>query len=328
VVTLLDVAAVFIMPLLIGSAAAWCFRHFATIGVAVGLWATIVTGFLSRLALDEWNVLDDNLKSLGGALECLQLATRQLVMPNTAIRWVPIYATVALAVTILRPTTDGSSSMLESKERNNVGAIALALVIVLLTGSMMTRALWTSIYLTETYTQAEQAGWIAVSALLLSAVWCAGAIRSPASEESQVGLISLGLLSFFGCVLLGSSGSISYAMLMAPTVAFPLVLMTQGHSQVGLARLSAGLVAVSMGLPVVLGHYFAEVKWPLGLMFFASLVLALAFWPGRKQTFSKRSTRVLLAILPALIATTIAVVAALNEIRGIPEEMYNPYQDL
>lgn len=333
-ITPLDIVAIFITPLLLGLAAAWCFRSVASLGAAVGTWVALVSCYLFRWTLADWTILETDAKSAGGLVVCLKSAFGQLVSPSTALEWLPLAATGVLIFDVIglfvaRRRGDGNQQERELLgRRSTVFLVASLAAFSALCVGLMARLLWTSIYLTDSYSTWQQTAYLIVPAIALASIWWFGKLRRDNSDDSTLGLIALAVVTLSICVLLGTSGTIQYALFTGGAMTFPFILLLHRRSQSELARPVAGIVAVAIGTPVALGYFFAELTWVNGLAAYASLVMLMLMWPTRDASPTRRWVRALLPMLPVVVAAANSAVGMMNEIEMVPEAGSNPYINL
>jgi len=333
VITLLDTVAVFIMPLLLGLASVWCFKKATKLGAAIAMWFAIVSCYLFRWTQAEWSILEGNAKSTEAFVFCLKSAFGQLVSPTTALQWLPLAVTgivmthgIILFVADRKTGKDQQEGLLLGRGSKLFQRSIFAAFLVICIG-LMARLLWTSIYFTDRYSTTQHAAFVLTPALALATIWWLGSMRRDACDDSKLGTITLATITLSICVLLGTSGSIQYAMFTAGTMTFPFILLLHSRSHCELVRPLAGIVPFTVGLPVVLGYYFAEVTWFSGLQAFLSLAMLMVLWPTRDSTQSRRWAMTLLPVLPVLVASVIGAVGMMNEIQMTPDDGASGYSD-
>ena len=320
------------LPLLAGLALAVGLHvlHVPT-ATSAGCWVAVVLTYWLRFALDEALANGQPLFASGGVSEPMLAAGKTILIPTTAIQWVPWCATALFLlfgpmtsfrerITVgLNGKEDNSTrhDLRSDRAQRNLLGFALVFLVFALT---ITRMIWTSIYFTDSYSLLLKLGFVSIPACVLGIGSYGFATSLPIQMRAskQVLILTLAVCS---CGILATSGTLKYAMLGTSGISaacIPLVLVRRTAANFPAEGV---ILSAAIGLPLVLGYFFAEVSNAsivlCGLSFACTMLLKYCQHPGWKSP-----AIVLLLAVPALIALSISGYGFYMEVFAEPA---NPY---
>ena len=318
--TVSDIIFTSILPLIVGMSVAVFLGRFTRppIGPSIGALLTLIAGYLGRFAVMDFAYADGETVTQKVVQSLSQTATR-LLGPSTAIQWIPIFATAALATTIIvaRVGSTGSSQQPgDTSSPNFFSRLVICGLLVALTALAIVRFLWTSVYFSASFTWAAQIGYVVVPAFLIGAVWagafCARGIgRNTADWHiSRWASVSTLLLSASALVLLASSGSLTIGLLQIPALSAAMVSAVFYQSNTGRHAFNgdAWLIATSICFPVAIGFFFAQLRWEAAVLFAISSILVAWMPPLARANNAQKVCTVVASCLPAIAAAIWAAI--------------------
>jgi hypothetical protein len=331
VLTVIDLVIALLLPLTIGVLAVLVGKGLKQTSVnrSLGMLAALLVGYFCRYSMTNFAYAnDDRLSFTERFANSISQAATDLLCPTTAIAWVPMLSGVALAVTVglaslsLPALPNQNSEQGDSPVDSQLGAIpwsrfVLCIAIVTTVSCVaMVRLLWSSVYLSVDSPFFEKAAYVFGPAVVIGGVW-AGAFAGRENLRFSTFAHASGilLLSVSGAVLMGSSGSFSFALLQVPVVAAVMVGMIFRPQKNASPAISgdAWLIVGAICLPVVLGHLFSQVT-----LFHAALHLlsaaSLVWVPLGGKPFWTRVGIVCAVCLPAIAAAVLSAAAFANAI--------------
>ncbi len=332
--TFSDLLFTSILPLILGLSLAVFLSHLVqtTWAPAMGAWATLVTGYLGRFAIMDFAYADGETVTQKVVQSLSQTATG-LLSPPTAIQWIPIFATAVLATTVIveRVGPIGSSKQPDGSLSHHFLSRALIYgLLVTLSATAVVRLLWTSVYFADPFPWTVKLGYVAVPAILISAVWfgafSAASIGCKTSCQyiSRWASVSTMLLSASALVLLASSGSFTIGLLQIPALSAAVVVAVL--HQPTTERYAVGgdiwLIVSAVCFPVAIGFFFAEVRWEAAVLFASSAILVAWMPPRTRNSNLQKVCKVVVSCLPAIAAAVWAATLLSQTI----ESTYGGYQ--
>lgn len=309
-----------LVPLILGMSVAFFFGRFnrSPLGPSIGALATLVAGYFGHFAVRDFAYADGETVPRK-VVQSLSQTAAGLLFPSTAIEWIPIFATVALAMTIIIARVESACNAKHPEDtlpRNLLGRSAIYGLLVALTASAVVRLLWTSVYLSGNFMWAAQIGYVVVPALFISAVWLgalsAKGIRRNTSQQhlSRLSHLCTLLLSASALVLLASSGSVTLGLLQIPALSATIVSTVFYRSIAGRHALhgDAWLIASSMCFPVAIGFLFAALRWEAAVLFAISSTLVAWLPPLAADNSRRKVCTVVVSCLPAIAAAIWAAI--------------------
>jgi len=327
VVSWIDFAAIFAMPLLLGSATAWFFR--GRWRAAVGCVVATICCYWFRLTADEWSFVASDSRTVADLITSLGAGVRQICAPKSAIHWVPIATVVVFAVDRVCALWPRHENLGETSvpKRSVLLFSVHGVVYTLVFCGIVSKLLWTSVYFTDSYATWQQLSFVLVPGLLLSSVWWFARSASEEIGDATHGILSVAAIAGSASAVLGSSGSIQYSLFVAGTLVYSLVMfLLQQETVATRNRPMAGILAATIGLPIALGYFFAEVSIVSGLLIWGSLLLLVTYWPKQNANILTKWARAVLIAAPALVAMGICAFQFANATE--PATEYNPYSNL
>lgn len=334
-----------VLPLVMGISVAAVLRWFGwpALGRSGGMLVALVAGYFCRYGMMNFAYVSgqaetDSQPFFNLVTETISQTTTELIAPGVAIAWIPILSAIALTVTLglasFGDRTDNTGDAPLPKSRSRLNAAVGLLLPVVLAAAAMIVLLKSSVYFSDDFSIPWQAIYVGVPAVLVGLVWVGrvsdfavasvdGGSLPPTGSDSRWQSLGSLLICFSAMVLLGSSGSFSYALLQIPVLTAIIVgasffVASEHWRSINNDR---WLIASAVCLPVVLGYFFAEVT----LMGAGSMMVSALLWgwlPARSGSdWRKKIGTVLVASLPAMAA---AAWAAIQLSQAIDD---NPYQN-
>ena len=285
-ITTVDILIGVIVPVVLGTmAAALLFRFWprvSSLAAASGMLIATLAGFFCRFGSDNYAFADGQTISTFW-LDVAHATWSDLAAPKVAIAWVPCFAIVAFLVAAVVARLDR-----QTEKRTSLLWIAGAGSFFVATCGIMTRVLWTSVYFTQQYGAVQRLLMVAVPGFALTAIWMAAWWRDKRMGDERVNDKMTGddrtldtptafghsgglfVLALTAVVLVSTSGSLTFALLLMPTLSFGVIFAALAWKKPwGKSRLHhrqslqavASVAVASLSLPVVIGHFMAEVAW-------------------------------------------------------------------
>ncbi len=322
------------LPLIVGLALAFSLHklhiHIAT---SAACWVAVVLTYWLRFALDEASANGQPLFASGGVSEPALAAGMTILIPTTAIQWVPWCATALFMlyglmmffrerITAGLHREEGNSARHDLRFVRKQGNLLGFTLVFLVFALAITRMLWTSIYFTDSYSLPLKLGFVAIPACVLGTGSYGFAVSLPIQMRvsKQVVILALAVCS---CGILATSGTLKYAMLGASGIiaaCIPLALVRRASANLPAEGM---ILSAAIGLPLVLGYFFAEVSNAsivlCGLSFVCTALLKYCQYRGLKS-----AAFALLLSVPALIALSISGYGFYMEVFAEP---VNPYRN-
>jgi hypothetical protein len=296
----------------------WIYGLSAATAIAVGLPTSWAINRWQRLTADDsgdqsWTI---------AAAEAWELVTA----PRSAVHWLPIAVLVALGLGTARLSLGRWAG-------TRVGLVTLGPVLIGAWAALWYQLLKSSLYFLPPATSTEKIGYVLVPAFALGSIglgqWWSLRQRyravtetettadagSDTAGESDWGLLSLLATILSGTLLLAASGTLLLAATNMIVAAIPVAWwlerrITGPRGPADRYLRAAGSVTwwlpASTGLLIGQGHFFAEVRWELALLWCLSPACLPCLWPRQTVTLSRRFGLALAAATPALVAAAVA----------------------
>lgn len=329
-----------VMGIIVAAVLRWSGRP--ALGRSGGMLVALVAGYFCRYGMMNFAYVSsqgetDSQPLFKWVTETVFQTTTELIAPGVAIAWIPILSVIALAVTLGlacfndRTNDTGDDTVPQSSSR--LSAAAGLLLRVVLAAAAMIVLLKSSVYFSDDFSIQWRAIYVGVPAVLVALVWAGrtghcvvipadgDSVKRTAPESRWQSLGSL-LICFSAMVLLGTSGSFSYALLQIPVITAIIIGASFFVASENSRSLNDDrwLIASAVCLPVILGYFFAEVTL-LGAGSTLVSALLLAWMPVRPgNSLGKKIGTLFLACLPAMAA---AAWAAIQLSQAISD---NPYR--
>ena len=323
--TVTDILLKMLLPLVAGIVMAGSFRivmrpAVASLGRSCGVLTALLLSYFAHFALLNFAFADGETFRSKVKLTLSQTIS-QILNPSTAIQWLPIITTACLVATLLvaklqpadKPLNHDSEGQKTSGSQRSsklLGVFKFCLLFLAAAGTI-SRLLWSSVYFTDRFSLVSQIGYAAIPAIAISLIWLGGFRQNDHSQmTSRWTVVSTLVLSVSAMVLLGTSGSFSFALLQIPVIAAALVGFACFYplAKRSPANHDAWLITSGICLPVLLGFFFAEVRWETAMLF--ALAAAMATWltPKASDSIFKKAGITFLICLPAITAAIWAAI--------------------
>ena len=317
--TATDIVLKMLLPLMAGISVALIFRMtkrpaVVAFGRSCGVLTALLLGYFAHFALLNFAFAVGETFSQKVTLTLSQ-TTSQIFNPLTAIQWLPIIATLCLAVTLLVTKLQFSSTPINhdnqaqnapnSQRPSNFQIVFIFGALVVLVAGTIVRLLWSSVYFTDRYTLLSQIGHTSIPATLVGLIWLGGFRQGfHKHSSSRWTVASTLLLSISATMLLATSGSFTFALLQMPVIAAALVGFAFFYSSTerSPANHDGWLITSGIILPVMLGFFLAEVHWGNAALFAISAAMVTWFPPKTIDSKFRKFGITLFVCLPAIAA--------------------------
>ncbi len=321
----------YLLPLGLTALACWLLGSLGSLRFALSSWIGIITGYLGSYSYNLWQRLSHDEQNLGGIWSSLSDAFWRLTFPKLDVQWVPLAISVALAVTVVMHWTNSSSKKV-------IRFTAFTLMIFALNTLLIAMILWNSLHLAENKSLVLRSGNVLIPGLLLTLIWVGpllrtrnrGLIPQPNADlesstpklASPIGWLAALALPLSATLLLASSGTLSLAFKALIPAIIPLAQFYQRKSQHNVSVMAAGWISLAVCLPVILGHFFAEVSVWQAVLIVVSSFLTLWQWPEKSHSLVKQWGISFACVLPALIAAGVAALTLVAQMQGESPDGY------
>ncbi len=307
------------LPLLAGLAVTATLRWLRVpMAVPSGCWLVVTLVYWLRLALDEAAAGGQFLLTAEERLDHVSAAAQSLLFPAVAIQWVPwvvgvllvvgwgaFWAKVVGAHFFTMAESDRPSSLVDQPPQ---GGRFVILGLTLLAGSVfaaaIVRMLWTSIYFSEEAKVLSQIGMVGLPALVLGISSACFALVPPNRAARVTKHVLIVVLAASGCGILATSGTLRYALLGASGVVAAVLASLFTRRLEAWLDYTGVMLAAAIGLPLILGYFFAEVTWWSLLLVGLSAVGTAVFQRCRLVSWPVVVVVGLVVAIPVLAALT------------------------
>lgn len=330
-ITATEALLTYLIPLFITAISCWLLVSARTTRFAISAWLGILFGYVGNFSFSHWQRLADDAQTFAGIWASLWDALTRLATPKLDVQWVPLGLTVALVVTLAIQWTKISP-------KKPFGFATFAAIALSLNTTLMSLILWNSTYFAANKPFFQRAAYVVIPGLLLTLVWLASCTRKNHEIEiaesatdtkstspdldSMVGWLAALALPLSATLLLASSGTLSLALKALIPAVIPAAQFFQRKSQHNSSSMAAGWISLAVCLPVILGHFFAEVSFWQAVLLVLSACLTLWLWPRKSDSLLKQWTVSFACVGPALLASGIAALSLLSELSNQSTDGY------